>query len=332
MLFIENTILSIFNQKISNAKYEIIVVDGMSNDGTREIIQRLISTINAIQIVDNPDKIVSTGFNLGLSKAKGDIIIRVDGHSKLESNFLINTINLFNKIDAECIGGPTKHIAKGIVGKSISIAQTLKFGVGNALFRQKIKKGSYVDTLAFGAYKREVFKKIGGYDEELLRNQDDEFNFRLIQFGGRIWLDPSIKSFYYPRTSLKKLFSQYFQYGLYKIRVIQKRKALASFRQIIPFLFVFVLIVTALLWLINSNFYFLLVCLLICYFSLGIFFTLSALLKRKRDYLSILILPITFFTMHCAYGFGFMIGLIYFFNKWHDVQIKDSQFKKSEFA
>ena len=203
--------------------------------------------------------------------------------------------------------------------------------MGNALFRQEVKKGQYVDTLAFGAYKRKVFKDTGGYDEELIRNQDDEFNLRLQQNGGKIWLDPKIKSYYYPRVSLLKLFKQYFQYGFFKIRVFQKRRELASIRQVIPFLFVVYLTLAISMWIINSKFLFLISSLLIIYFSTGLLFALNSFIQRQRDFLSILILPIIFFILHFSYGLGFLMGLVFFINKWADVKTKDYHFKKSKF-
>ena len=330
-LFIEQTIESIIKQN-TDFEFEIIIADGQSTDYTKEIIEKLISNYDNIILIDNPEKIVSTGFNLGLNKSKGNVIIRLDGHSNIASDFLSNIMRLLDEIDAECVGGPTKHISSGIIGTSIALAQTQKFGVGNALFRQKIKKGEYVDTLAFGAYKRKVFKDIGGYDEELVRNQDDEFNLRLQQNGGKIWLDPRINSYYYPRDSVLKLFKQYFQYGFFKIRVFQKRRALASIRQIIPSVFVVYLIFTTFMWITNVKFLFFFSIPLIIYFSTGLLFVLNSFLKRKRDFLSILILPITFFTLHFSYGLGFLMGLVYFINKWSDVKNKDCHFIKSKFV
>ena len=198
-------------------------------------------------MIDNPEKIVSTGFNRALSITKGNVIIRVDGHSILGNNFTQHCLNAFEKVDAVCVGGATEHVASGFIGSSIKIAQSSIFGVGGAAFRQGLTGGEFVDTLAFGAYKRAVFEELGGYDEELVRNQDDEFNFRLIQNGGKIWLDPSINSKYFPRTSFVKLFKQYFQYGFYKIRVMQKRRGIASLRHLVPALFI-IAIITVLIY------------------------------------------------------------------------------------
>ena len=221
--FIGRILESILNQKNNDQRVEIIISDGISDDGTRDIIQAYIKSNNNIMLIDNPGRIVSVGFNMALSVARGDIIIRIDGHSEIPKDFLYSCISTFKNVEADCVGGATKHKSYSIIGNAISIAQTSRFGVGGVLFRTGVKHGQYVDTLAFGAYKKEVFEKIGGYDEELVRNQDDEFNFRLIQNGGKIWLDPSIRSAYYSRSTFIGLFKQYFQYGFYKIRVIQKR-------------------------------------------------------------------------------------------------------------
>ena len=210
----------------------------MSTDGTRDIIIKYQKDHPNIHLIDNPEKIVSTGFNRALNELKGDIIIRVDGHCEIAPDYIQKCLECLEKINADCVGGPTEHVESGLVGKSIKIAQSSFFGVGGVSFRQKVEKGKYVDTLAFGAYKREVFEKFGGYDEELVRNQDDEFNFRIVQGGGKIWLDPSIKSTYTQRNSFTGLFKQYFQYGFYKIRVMQKRRGIASWRHLVPGIFV----------------------------------------------------------------------------------------------
>ena len=198
-LLIERMIKSIINQKNNNFDFEIIVADGMSTDGTRNIINRLMKTVNEIKLIDNPEKIVSTGFNRALSISRGDYIIRIDGHAELATDFLQNSLNELKTSNADCVGGPIINISTGIIGNAIAISQQSKFGVGGVAFRENISIGKYVDTLAFGAYKRNVFKKIGGYDIELLRNQDDEFNFRMLQKNLKIWLHPSIKSYYYQK-------------------------------------------------------------------------------------------------------------------------------------
>ena len=167
----------------------------------------------------------------------------------------------------------------------------------------------YVDTLAFGAYKREVFNTIGGYDEDLVRNQDDEFNFRLIQSGGKIWLDPRIKSIYYNRNSILKLSKQYFQYGFYKLFVIRKRNGVASLRHIIPGIFVLGLILSYLLMYTGLNQFFF-YSLVISYSSTNIMFTIISL---KRKTFNLFLLFLLFFYVFCH---SFFIRYRYDFRKY----------------
>ena len=146
---IKQTIDSILNQNHIDKGFEILIADGMSNDGTREIIEEYIKTNGNIQLIDNPEQIVSTGFNRALSNARGDFIIRVDGHSEIEQDFIKNSIKLFKTVDADCVGGATQHIASGIIGNAIRISQTSRFGVGGVPFREGSENGKFVDTIAF---------------------------------------------------------------------------------------------------------------------------------------------------------------------------------------
>ena len=319
------------NQKDSGQEIELLFADGMSDDGTREIIQELERENPKIHLIDNPEKIVSTGFNRALNESKGDIIIRVDGHCEIAPDYIQKCLECLEKINADCVGGATKHVASGLVGKSIEMAQPSFFGVGGVSFRKIVEKGQYVDTLAFGAYKREVFYQLGGYDEELVRNQDDEFNFRLIQNGGKIWLDPSIKSTYTQRNSFIGLFKQYFQYGFYKIRVMQKRRGIASWRHVVPGLFVLTLLFGLSIFLFNgNNIPILSLCLL--YFSFSLFATIFELIKSPFNLLSVMMLPLTFYILHISYGLGFLLGLVYFWDKWGDIKIKEDHFDRERFT
>jgi len=328
--YLRRSLESILNQKLLPEKFEILIADGISTDGTRDIIADFVQNFDEIFLIDNPEKIVSTGFNRALSISKGDIIIRVDGHTEISSDYLENCLNLIKNIDADCVGGKLDHFSIGIIGTAINYAQTSKFGVGGVVFREGAQDGRYVDTLAFGAYKREIFSTIGGYDEELIRNQDDEFNFRLIQNGGKIWFDPIIKSTYYPRTSLIKLFKQYYYYGLYKIRVMQKRKRFASIRHVVPLAFVSSILLSLLLFQyfkIQIPLYTILGSYLL--FNIGA--TLIQLFNNPSNFLSLLLLPFVYITMHFAYGVGSLLGIFYFINKWGYGETQDRHFKRENF-
>ena len=327
--FINKTLQSIFSQTIDE-DFEIIVADGNSSDGTREILNNLQINNPNIILIDNPEKIVSTGFNRALNESKGDIIIRVDGHCEIAPDYIQKCLGCLEKINADCVGGATEHVASGLIGKSIKLAQSSFFGVGGVSFRKKVEKGEYVDTLAFGAYKREVFDQLGGYDEELVRNQDDEFSFRMIQNDMKIWLDPSIKSTYTQRNSFMGLFKQYFQYGFYKVRVMQKRRGIASWRHAVPGLFVLGLLTSLSIFIIyGNNIPILSLCL--PYLSFSLFATIFELIKTPFNLLSVLMLPVTFFILHVSYGLGFVMGFIYFLHKWGDIKIKDNHFNREKF-
>jgi succinoglycan biosynthesis protein ExoA len=192
------------------------------------------------------------------------------------------------------------------------LAQSSRFGVGGASFRGGMDRPRYVDTLAFGAYRRDVFRRIGEFDEELVRNQDDEFNFRLSHRGGKIWLDPSIRSVYYSRVSLRRLWSQYFQYGFWKVRVMQKHTHQMSLRHFVPPAAVAALVAGGFLSALSPTIFYLWLALLILYALASIIASIGA--SCRGGY--VVVLPVAFVTLHLSYGLGFLVGLVRFWNRW----------------
>jgi GT2 family glycosyltransferase len=221
----------------------------MSEDNTREIIKRYIKKYPFIKLINNSKKIVPTALNIGIRKARGDIIIRIDVHNTYPSNYIEKLILWIRKSKADNVGGIwiTKAGAETPIAKAIALALSHPFGVWNPYFRIGIKEPKYVDTVPFGCYRREVFDKIGLFDEDLVRNQDDEFNLRLIKNGGKILLVPDIISYYYARDSIYKLWKMYFQYGYFKPLVVKKVGGILAWRQIIPSSFISSLILALLL-------------------------------------------------------------------------------------
>ena len=325
--FISKTLQSIIDQKFKG-ELEIIISDGLSNDGTLDIIKLFQKKYIYIKLIRNNAKTVPVGFNNALNFATGDIIIRVDGHSILKPDFIKNSIKILNKKNVSCVGGPTKHFSDTSVGENISIAQCSYFGAGGASFRIGVRKGKYVNTLAFGAYKRAVFLKVGAYDEELIRNQDEELNYRIVKNGGKIWIDPSIKSVYYVRNSIIKLFSQYYYYGFYKVRVIQKIKSIFSFRHLIPAVFVLTLISFIVIGIFQRIIW---PTLFLGALYLFVNITFSIYESVKHGVKSLILLPIIYFIMHFSYGLGFLVGLVFFANKWRASGVMDNSFKKEKF-
>ena len=323
-----STLNSILNQNYKSDKIEILISDGSSYDNTITIINNIANQDHRIKFINNIYKIVSTGFNLALNEAKGDIIIRIDGHCEIAQNYIEKCYNLLKETDADIVGGVIETISSGLIGNAISIAQSSLFGVGGVKFRNKdSEEAGYVDTLAFGAHRREIFADIGGYDEEMVCNQDDEFNHRVLQAGKKIWMDPSIKTKYFSRSTFSRLFKQYFNYGLYKVRGIQKRGGIVSIRHLIPSTFIVALIFTLIIGFFLQSPW--------ISFSVGflyLIFNLSASIFSTSSISVIPLISLAFWTLHLGYGLGFIWGLIRFINKWKDTELKDFNFNKEHFC
>jgi len=308
--FIERCITSVLACQYPLDRLEVLAVDGMSNNQTRDIILTICKKDSRLELLDNPQKIVPTAMNIGIRHAKGDIIIRIDGHAEVPNDFISrNVAKLTAHQEAWCVGGPIKSVSPNYIGNAIAAAMSSPCGVGNAMFRLGNFEG-YVDTIAFGAYWRWVFDKIGMFDEELVRNQDDELNYRLILHGGKILMTPDIHSTYFTRSSLKKLWRQYFQYGFWRIRTMQKHKRPATLRQAVPLLLVTSLLGLSLAGLAFRPLWWLVaieVLLYICVLALG---TLDV--GRKSGIKYALAAPLIFVILHFAYGLGGLWGIIRF--------------------
>jgi glycosyltransferase involved in cell wall biosynthesis len=239
--FIEACLASVLAQDYPADRVEILVVDGMSTDRTRELAEAVLAeriADGSARILDNPQRIAPTAMNVGIGASTRDVILRVDGHTTLPTDYVRRCIEVLQTTGSQCAGGAIRTLGTGAAGRAIAAAQSSRFGVGGVAFRTGRSAAGPVDTVPFGAYPREVFAHIGDFDVELVRNQDDELNFRLTQAGGTIWFDPAICTDYFNSRSLRRFWRQYFQYGEYKIRVAQKRHGFASVRHVVPAAFV----------------------------------------------------------------------------------------------
>lgn len=287
-------------------KVEVIFVDGESTDRTREIIEQHARDYPFMRVLSNPQRIVPEAMNIGIRQAKGDVIIRMDAHTEYPADYISKCVEYLDRTGAENVGGPIISISDTFCGKAIAAGMSSVFGVGNSRFRLGGFEG-YVDTVPFGAYRRDVFDRIGLFDTELVRNQDDELNYRLIKNGGKIYMTPGIQSYYYPRDSFGKLWKQYYEYGYWKVRVIQKHGLPASWRHLVPVTFVLSILLTGLLACIDSRAAYLLLAIVGAYALLACFF--SARIAAVKGVRYFPFLPVVFATLHTSYGVGFLKGI-----------------------
>jgi glycosyltransferase involved in cell wall biosynthesis len=315
--FIARSLGAVLNQDYAHDYLEVLVADGMSTDQTRAVIAETAQAHPdiAVKVVDNPGKIVPIGINIALQQAKGNIIVRVDGHTIIAPDYVTECVNALERSGADNVGGQMNAVAQGEFAEAVALATSSPFGVGGARFHYSDKE-EYVDTVYMGAWRKEVFERIGNFDEELVRNQDDEFNYRLRSQGGKILLSNRIRSEYYNRTTMRSLWRQYFQYGYWKVRVMQKHPAQMRPRQFAPPLLVTIIVGGAILALFSSFFRTLWLIALTGYILANLAASWWTASKKGMQYFRWL--PIIFATLHFAYGSGFLLGLVKFANRWQD--------------
>ncbi len=303
---------SLLRQDYQQERMEILVVDGRSQDHTREIVYReYVQQYDHIQLLDNPDRIVPTALNIGIRAACGEIFIRVDGHTTLAPDYVRQCVGALERSGADNVGGRMDAEAFGYFGEVVALATSSPFGVGGARFHYS-QQEEWVDTVYLGAYPRRVFERIGLFDEEMVRNQDDEFNYRLRAQGGRILLSPCVRSRYICRDKPRKLWRQYFQYGYWKVRVLQKHPRQMRGRQFVPAVFLIGLFVTVALAL--AGHFWPLGVVSSSYLLANLGASLWTSVRTDLRYLPAF--PLTYAVLHFAYGAGFLIGLIRFAGKW----------------
>jgi len=306
---------SIDLQNYPEERYEVLLYDGGSTDSSRLIVNSFLSLHSIGKLMDNPKRIQAAAWNLGIKQSKGEIIGIVSAHSILAPDYISNVIETLRRTGADMVGGPTFADAEGSVGKAVAIALNSPFGVGNARFHYTSKEIE-VDSVFMGACWRKTYEKIGGFDEELVRNQDDEFSYRLRKAGGKIVCNPKIRSRYFNRSSLKGLFKQYFQYGFYKVRVLQKHPRQMSLRQFVPPFFVLCLLTALVLAIITNRGWIIFTAIAGSYILANL--TASIITSATKGWSNLWLLPVVFAIIHISYGSGFLAGLFKFWNRWQD--------------
>lgn len=302
---------SLLLQNYPKEKMEWIFVDGHSSDRTIELLEEYQKKYpDLIKILNNPNKIVPYAMNIGIVASCGKYIVRLDAHADYATDYISKCIYYLENTDAENVGGVAETKADGFVGNAIAKMLSSKFGVGNSQFRTNGESG-YVDTVPFGAFKREVFSKYGGYDERLVRNQDNEMNFRIRKNGGKIYLSGDIQLSYYCRDSIKGISDMARKNGMWNIITMKLCPGSMGLRHFIPFLFVVSILGLGLAGFFHTLFGVLLGMELILYFALDILFSF----KIASDIREVLMLLILFPIFHISYGIGSLLGITKLFSK-----------------
>jgi len=224
---------------------EIVVADGASDDGTRARLDGWHAKDTRLVVIDNPARITSAALNRAIAAASGEIVVRMDVHTVYADDYVAECVRALRETGATCVGGAWQPVGEGWPQAAIARAFQSRFGSGGAASRRTDYTGE-VDTVYLGAWRRDDLLRLGGFDEALVRNQDDELNLRIVRSGGRVWQSAAIRSQYAPRASFAALFRQFYQYGYWKVAVIRKHRLPAAPRHLVPFAFVALLVVLAL--------------------------------------------------------------------------------------
>ncbi len=288
---------------------EVLVADGRSDDGTCEIVERCAARHSCVRLLDNPARITPAALNTAIRAATGDVIIRMDAHGVYPRDYVSRLVTALEETGADNVGGVvvTLPADNTPAARAIALAFAHPLGVGNAYFRIGVAGPRWVDTVPFGCFRRELFERVGMFDEELVRNQDDEFNLRLIGRGGRILLLPDVVSQYYARRSLGAVARMFYQYGYFKPLVARKAERIMT-RQLVPPLFVLSLVATAALGIWVPAARAVLAGIVGTYAALIL--TGAALAARKHGVRCAAALAAVFAVMHVCYGVGYLRGIV----------------------
>ena len=290
--------------KSKNVDVEVLVVDGMSEDGTRDLLDQLCREDARVRCIDNPHKLTPYAFNLGVENALGEFVQIAGSRNVLAADYISLLVQALEaNPEVACAGGDYQHVGDSEQGRYISLAMESKFGVGMGNYRT-MQEDALVDTVGVPLYRREIFKQVGMFDERLTRNQDDDFNFRLREKGFKILYVHAAKTTYLVRGSLHKAYRQFMQYGYFKVYVNRKHRALTTLRQLIPPLFVaFWGVGVPVAWLFPQM-QLLLEAVALLYIATGLAMSGDGLKLPERVHVLQACVA-----MHFGYGFGYLLGL-----------------------
>lgn len=310
--FIKECIDAIYDSNIStDVIIDVFITDGMSADGTREIIIELQKKYPSLHLIDNVKQLTPYAFNLGIHASDFDYLQIIGARHIISQNYLSKSLEILESDkNIWCVGGRMQNEFINETGKIVAAAMATTFGMGLGNFRT-LEKSGFTDTVTSPMYPKFVFEKIGYFDEDLVRNQDDDFNYRVTSAGGKVYFCSEISLKYYVRGSFPGLWKQFFQYGYWKVFVNRKHKAVTTFRQLIPPLFVSYLAVLPLISLFSWKLGLLASIPLLLYMMLAVLFTFKVISKDTT--LPFLKVLQTFLILHVSYGLGYLRGILDFF-------------------
>lgn len=310
--FIGKCLDSIVTNDYPKDLLEVLVVDGISDDGTTAVVREYIQRYPFIRLFDNPEKVTPVALNVGIEGSRGEIIMRMDAHATYREDYISKCVRYLHEYEADNVGGViiTLPTYNTLIGRAIVLALSHPFGVGNSTFRTGSNEPKWVDAAFAGCYRRELFHRIGYFNENLIRNQDLEFNLRIKKSGGKVLLHPEIVSYYYARSELKSLCRDSFRNGLWVIYSLRFTDHIAvSWRHLVPLAFAVSLAISALLSPFLQVFRWMLLFILGAYFLANVYFGIRISLKEK-DFKYFFVMPIIFGALHISYGLGSIYGTI----------------------
>ncbi len=306
--YIAGCLDSILASEYPRERFEILVADGRSDDGTRQILSRYVAEHSCITMLDNPQAITPAALNLAIRAASGSVVVRMDAHVLYPPDYVRRLVEALEETGADNVGGVLETVPAEDTptARAIALGLSHPFGVGNSHFRTGTRERREVDTVPFGCYRRETFDRVGLFDEELIRNQDDEFNFRLIARGGRVLLLPEVSCRYVARRSFRQVARMYYQYGYFKPLVARKVGRVMTVRQLVPSLLIAALLGSAGLsaWVPGAGAAFASIAAIY-----GVFVLACSVATAGTDLRCGLALAAVFPILHFSYGFGFIRGI-----------------------
>jgi glycosyltransferase involved in cell wall biosynthesis len=306
-------VLQRLSDQFDHGSYEIIVVDGRSTDNTRQVVSDFARHNPRLQvrIIDNPARNIPTALNLGIGAAKGEIIVRMDAHSVPSTGYVRRCVQLLTSGEISVVGMPwlIKPGRPTLVARAIASAVAHPFGIGDAKYRLKVSEPQFVDTVPFGAFSKALWRELGGFNEELLTNEDYDFNYRVRSRGGQVLLDSAEHSDYFARGTLRELSAQYSRYGHWKAQMVKLHPRSIKLRHLAAPALVLSIIVTAVAGFFWSFAWWLLGLELATYLFLSLLAGWKASRKSDLGFAGVLLMPIVFATIHLSWGASFIIGL-----------------------